>query len=299
MAHEDTKEWFYRHVQDLQDRIVAEMKALDPALSVNEDVWERRDHAGEPGGGGRTRALTGEVFENAGVNVSCVYGALDPAFASKLGGTGDEKLWAAGISLILHPRNPRVPTVHANFRMVSVGDEVWFGGGADLTPYYPNTEDFTAFHRSWKDALADLGTYPEWKAWCDRYFCNHHRADEMRGIGGVFFDRFRQGTVEEDARTVAALSENFIPSYFPIAARRVDEAYTPEDEEFMLYRRGRYVEFNLLHDRGTQFGLRTNGRTESILISLPARVRFGYRWTPAEGTPHAEMMENYWPKDWA
>lgn len=288
----------HAHVLDLQDRIVAALHHLDPGLTVVEEAWTRTDHVGQPGGGGRTRALTGDVIENGGVNVSCVHGALDPAFATQLGGAADDPLWAAGISLILHPRNPRVPTTHANFRMVSVGDRVWFGGGADLTPYYPHTEDFRHFHQVWRDATEPLGTWEAWKAWCDRYFTNPHREGEMRGVGGIFFDHWSTGDLEADAREVRRLSESFLPSWLPIAERRVHEPFSEADEQFMLHRRGRYVEFNLLHDRGTKFGLQTKGRTASILVSLPARVQFGYNWAPPPNTVHAGMMAHYWPRDW-
>jgi coproporphyrinogen III oxidase len=287
------------HVWALQDAIVEALRAVDPGLHVLEDIWTRQDHVGAPGGGGRTRVLSGDVFESGGVNVSEVYGALDPAFAAQLGGGADDALWAAGISLILHPRNPRVPTVHANFRFLSVGDRHHFGGGADLTPYYPHREDFAAFHAHWRDAIAPLGTWPAWKAWCDRYFANHHRGGEMRGVGGFFFDHWRREELSEDLEAVRRLSEAFVGAYLPIVLRRKDEAYTAEDESFMLWRHGRYVEFNLLHDRGTIFGLRTNGRTDSILVSLPARATFAYRPTFAEGSPQAAMMALYWPHAWA
>jgi coproporphyrinogen III oxidase len=287
---------FHNHVKDLQERITQEMRRLDPSLVMNEDHWERVDHAGHAGGGGRTRAFSGKIFENAGVNTSCVFGKIDPQFASKLQGDGDE-MWAAGISLILHPYNPRVPTVHANFRMIQQGSKIWFGGGADLTPYYPNTEDFKYFHGIWKKASGE--NYPWMKKECDHYFVNFHRDQEMRGIGGLFFDGYNSGNLEADFKMVTDLSESFIPSYFPIAEKRVREEFTPEDEEFQLHRRGRYVEFNLLHDRGTLFGLKTNGRTDSILISLPARCKFTYKYAPKPDSPHAEMMKYYRPFDWA
>lgn len=297
---EEVRELFHRGVLELQDQVTRAVLDVDPGVEVIEEPWERVDAHGAPGGGGRTRVFRdGEVFENAGVNVSAVHGALDDAFVRQLRGQPGDRLFAAGISLILHPRNPRVPTTHANFRMVCVGERTWFGGGADLTPYFPHVEDFRAFHRAWRDATAALGTYEAWKAWCDRYFTNTHRDGEMRGVGGIFFDDWRRGTLDEDAGTVLGLGSRFVPSYFPIVRRRMDEAWTEADETFMLYRRGRYVEFNLLHDRGTQFGLRTNGRTESILVSLPARVRFGYRWAPPEGSPHAEMLGYYRPRAWA
>jgi coproporphyrinogen III oxidase len=294
---EEKKKEFHQMVMDLQSKITSEMQRLDPSLHLTEDRWSRTDHAGAPGGGGITRAFTGELFENAGVNTSCVFGKIDPKFAQNLQGTGDE-LWAAGISLIIHPRNPRVPTVHANFRMIQQGEKFWFGGGADLTPYYPHEEDFSYFHGVWKKACAPYGCYDEMKKTCDEYFNNSHRGVEMRGIGGIFYDHFNTGNLEKDFHMVSDLASHFMPSYFPIVEKRMKENWTPEDEDFMLYRHGRYVEFNLLHDRGTLFGLRTNGRTDSILISLPARCKFGYQYKPKEGTPHAKMWEYYTPRNW-
>lgn len=289
------KENFHAHVKSLQDRITQEMRSLDPSLVVKEDLWQRNDHDNRPGGGGITRAMKGELFENAGVNTSCVFGKIDPQFARHLQGTGDE-MWAAGISLIIHPRNPRVPTVHANFRMIHQGEKFWFGGGADLTPYFPHEEDFSFFHGVWKKAAGPK--YDVMKKTCDEYFTNTHRNNEMRGIGGIFFDHFNSGDVVKDVKEVICLSEHFIESYFPIVRKRMSENWTEEDEDFMLHRRGRYVEFNLLHDRGTLFGLRTNGRVDSILISLPARCKFTYQYTPQEGSPHEKMWEYYAPKAW-
>ena len=292
MSLPSMKEKFHQHVQDLQDQITSEMKGLDPSLKFIEDKWQRKDHVGDPGGGGITRAFQdGELFENAGVNTSCVFGAIDPAFAKKLEGNGNE-MWAAGISLILHPRNPRIPTVHANFRMIHQGDKFWFGGGADLTPYYPHHDDFVHFHQVWKDAAGDK-EYERMKKTCDEYFNNAHRGFEMRGVGGIFFDHFNSGHVEKDFDYVTSLSKHFIPSYFPIVEKRKNESWTAEDEDFMLYRRGRYVEFNLIHDRGTLFGLKTNGRVDSILISLPARCKFGYRYQPKDGSVHQKMWKYY------
>lgn len=293
----DMKTQFHAHVMDLQNKITAEMKRLDPSLKLTEDLWQREDFSGAPGGGGITRAFSGELFENAGVNTSCVFGEIDPKFAHQLNGTGNQ-LWAAGISLIIHPRNPRIPTVHANFRMIQQGDKFWFGGGADLTPYYPHKEDFTYFHETWKKACAPYGTYAQMKQDCDEYFNNHHRGHEMRGIGGIFYDHLNTGDAKKDFEMVMDLSSYFIKSYFPIVEKRKKEAWTEADEEFMLYRHGRYVEFNLLHDRGTIFGLRTNGRTDSILISLPARCKFGYQWKPQPDSVHARMWDYYTPRDW-
>ncbi|MFA6237559.1 MAG: oxygen-dependent coproporphyrinogen oxidase [Bacteriovorax sp.] len=286
---------FTKHVLFLQNEITSCMSAIDPGLELIEDPWERLDHLGEPGGGGRTRAFRGEIFENAGVNTSTVFGAIDPEFAKKLGGTGSD-MWASGISLIIHPKNPRVPTVHANFRMIQAGEKFWFGGGADLTPFFPHKADFDYFHNTWKVACEPYGHYENMRAECDRYFVNTHRDGEMRGVGGIFFDHFNSGNLEDDFKMVKDLSNHFIKSYFPIVEKRMSEVYSADDEDFQLHRRGRYVEFNLLHDRGTMFGLKTNGRTDSILISLPARAKFTYKYRPKAGSPHEEMMKYYYPQ---
>jgi coproporphyrinogen III oxidase len=293
----ELKNDFHEHVKNLQERITQEMRKLDPELIMHEDLWQRQDHAGNPGGGGITRAFQGKLFENAGVNTSCVFGKIDPQFAKHLNGTGDE-MWAAGISLIIHPINPRVPTVHANFRMIHQGDKFWFGGGADLTPYYPNEEDFSYFHDVWKKACAPYDCYGPMKKQCDEYFNNAHRGLEMRGIGGIFFDHFNTGETQKDVNMVKHLSEHFIESYFPIVEKRMSENWTLEDEDFMLHRRGRYVEFNLLHDRGTLFGLKTNGRVDSILISLPARCKYTYQYRPVPGSAHEKMWSYYTPRAW-
>jgi len=298
---ESAKADFHSHVLDLQERITRRMQELDPSLleegALHEDNWTRLDFDKNDGGGGRTRAFKGEIFENAGVNVSLVHGTVDPKFAESIGGTNNN-MWAAGLSLILHPRNPKVPTVHANFRMIQAGEKFWFGGGADLTPFYPYEEDFRAFHGVWKRACEPYGTYQEWKKRCDEYFVNKHRDNEMRGIGGIFFDHFNSGETEKDALMVKNVSNHFIESYFPLVEKRVGESFTEEDEDFQLHRRGRYVEFNLLHDRGTAFGLKSNGRTDSILISLPARCRYTYRYQPPAGSSGEKMLSYYYPKNW-
>ncbi|MGK0366922.1 MAG: coproporphyrinogen III oxidase [Thermoproteota archaeon] len=291
------KKKFSDHVKNLQNEITTELKNLDIKLEVNEDNWERVDHAGNPGGGGITRAFTGETFENAGVNTSEIKGEINPEFAKQLKGSSNH-LWAAGISLIIHPKNPKAPTVHANFRMIHQGDKFWFGGGADLTPFYPHEEDFKYFHKVWKDACAPYDNYSEMKKTCDTYFTNIHRNNEMRGIGGIFFDHFNTGDIKKDFEMVKDLSNHFIKSYFPIAIKRINEEYSDADEDYQLHRRGRYVEFNLVHDRGTLFGLKTNGRTDSILISLPARCKFTYRYQPEKGSPHEKMNTYYFPRDW-
>ncbi|MBC7540895.1 MAG: oxygen-dependent coproporphyrinogen oxidase [Bacteriovorax sp.] len=289
---EKKKSQFHQHVLNLQDEITKAILAIDPEVELITDPWERFDHKDMPGGGGITRAFRGEIIENAGVNTSKVFGAIDPEFAKKLGGTGEE-MWACGISLIIHPKNPKVPTVHANFRMIEAGDKFWFGGGADLTPYYPHKEDFDYFHHTWETACAPYNCYESMKKECDKYFVNTHRGGEMRGVGGIFFDHYNTSNLDSDLEMVKDLSNHFIKSYFPIVGKRLNESYTDDDEDFQLHRRGRYVEFNLLHDRGTMFGLKTNGRTDSILISLPARAKFSYKYAPKAGSPHSEMMKYY------
>ena len=294
---DNLKQNFVDHVRQLQNQITDELKKRDPSLVITEDNWKRVDFNGEEGGGGITRAFSGDVIENAGVNTSVVYGSIAPDFAKKIG-SSDGTMWATGISLIIHPRNPRIPTTHANFRMIQAGDKFWFGGGADLTPYYPHIEDFEYFHKTWADACAPYGNYEEFKIKCDEYFVNKHRNNEMRGIGGIFFDHFNTGDTESDLAMVKDLSTYFIDSFFPLVDKRAEESFTDEDEDFQLHRRGRYVEFNLLHDRGTMFGLQSNGRTDSILISLPGRVKYSYKYTPKEGSPHEEMMKYYYPNNW-
>jgi coproporphyrinogen III oxidase len=291
------QEKFSQHVNELQNKITQKMQSLDQELVLNEDIWQRKDFNSNPGGGGITRAFSGSIFENAGVNTSEISGAINPEFSKKLNGEGSD-LWAAGISLILHPKNPRVPTVHANFRMIVQGDMYWFGGGADLTPFYPYEEDFTYFHKTWRKACEPYSCYADMKKQCDEYFVNVHRDNEMRGIGGIFFDHYNTGDIESDMNMCIDLSNHFIESYFPIAEKRIPEKYNEEDVDFQYHRRGRYVEFNLLHDRGTLFGLKTNGRIDSILISLPANCRFSYQYSPKQGSAHEKMMKYYRPQDW-
>ncbi|MFZ8933259.1 MAG: oxygen-dependent coproporphyrinogen oxidase [Bacteriovoracaceae bacterium] len=289
------KERFAEHVKSLQNQITDEIKRIDESVEIKQDLWKRNDHIGADGGGGITRAFKGKIFENAGVNTSEVYGEMAPEFSRSINAS-DNNLWATGISLIIHPFNPRVPTVHANFRMIQGGDKIWFGGGADLTPYYPHEEDFEYFHNIWKECITPYGHYDDWKKQCDEYFVNHHRESEMRGVGGFFYDHFNSGDLEKDFKMFTDISSHFIKSYFPLVEKRMNEAYTDEDVDFQLFRRGRYVEFNLLHDRGTTFGLKSGGRTESILISLPARCKFEYGYQP-QGV-HQKMMEYYTPRQW-
>ena len=289
---DDIKSSFYRHILDLQDRIIDATKKTDATISITEDHWKRLDSAGKPGGGGRTRAVTGKIFENGGINTSRIDGTMDEKFAAQIGSSG-KSLWASGISVILHPWNPRIPSVHANFRMIHAGEKYWFGGGADMTPYYPYEEDFRHFHHTWRKTCEPWNTWNTWSEQCSRYFSNKHREGEGRGIGGIFFDQHNSGDLKKDFDMVLALSESFIPSYFPLVEKRKDTPYDEADKEFQLHRRGRYVEFNLLHDRGTAFGLQSNGRTESILISLPGTCKFTYGYAPPVGTPHHEMMSYY------
>ena len=294
---EDLKSKFSDHVKDLQEQITSKMKGLDASLSIVEDNWKRTDHCDQEGGGGITRAFEGDLFENAGVNTSEIKGKINPDFAKKLQGDSDE-LWASGISLIIHPFNPKIPTVHMNFRMINQGEKVWFGGGADLTPYYPHLEDFKHFHNTWKKACLPYGNYASMKKTCDEYFVNKHRDSEMRGIGGIFFDHLNSGDLQKDFDMVVDLSNHFMESYFPIVDKRMKEDFDQDDIDFQLHRHGRYIEFNLLHDRGTLFGLKTNGRTDSILISLPKRAMFTYKYSPKEGSAHEKMLEFYKPQSW-
>jgi coproporphyrinogen III oxidase len=285
------------YFRGLQDRISAGVVASDAGgAMMQEDAWER-----EEGGGGRSRVLAeGAVFEKAGVNFSEVFGELSPEFAKQIPGEGT-KFTATGVSLVLHPRNPYVPTVHANFRYLTKGSAWWFGGGADLTPYYPFQEDVVHFHKSWKavcDRHAPLADYRAMKTDCDKYFFLPHR-QEARGVGGIFFDD-KSGDMDQWFAFVQDAGEAFLSSYLPIVERRKNLLYADRERRFQEYRRGRYVEFNLLYDRGTVFGLKTGGRVESILMSLPPVVRYWYDYRPNPGSKEAELTE-YWlkPRDWA
>jgi coproporphyrinogen III oxidase len=283
------------YFRGLQDRICAGLAAVD-GIGFREDSWAR-----EGGGGGRSRVLTdGNVFEKAGVNFSEVFGELSPEFARQIPGEGTA-FTATGISLVLHPHNPHVPTVHANFRYLTKGGRGWFGGGADLTPYYPFREDVVHFHKAWKavcDQHRPPADYAELKRACDEYFFLPHR-QEARGVGGIFFD-YKAGDLDRWFAFVRDAGETFLPSYVPIVERRKDTPCGDRERRFQEFRRGRYVEFNLLYDRGTVFGLRTGGRVESILMSLPPTVRYWYDYRPEPGSKEAELTE-YWlkPRDWA
>lgn len=285
-----------RYFQNLQDRITAELESLDRKSRFREDSWDR-----EGGGGGRSRVLEGgAVFEKAGVNFSEVHGQFSEEFAVQVPGEG-RSFTATGISLVLHPHNPMVPTVHANFRFLTRGSKRWFGGGADLTPYYPFREDVIHFHRTWRDVCqrhAAVADHARFKKWCDDYFYLKHR-NEPRGVGGIFFD-YLEGEFEVLLGFVQSCGDAFLPAYAPIVRRRMALPFGDRERAFQEYRRGRYVEFNLLYDRGTTFGLRTGGRVESILMSLPPVARWIYDYRPEEGSREAELYEKYLrPCEWA
>jgi len=284
------------YFQTLQRQICAALEGLDGREHFREDVWQR-----EGGGGGRSRVLAGgRVFEKAGVNFSEVNGKLSPEFAAQIPGEGYE-FTATGISLVLHPLSPLVPTVHANFRYLTKGSRSWFGGGADLTPYYAYREDVIHFHRTWRDACQGHPPpvdYTRFKNWCDEYFFLAHRG-EPRGVGGIFFD-YLEGDWGALFRFVQDCGNSFLKAYEPIVRRRMDLAFTESQRLFQQFRRGRYVEFNLLYDRGTVFGLKTGGRVESILMSLPPVARWEYDYRPDPGSREADLYENYLkPRDWA
>lgn len=287
---------------DLQNRICNGLEALDGVATFAEDSWKR-----EEGGGGQSRVLTGgAVFEQAGVNFSHVMGASMPASATahrpELAGRSFE---AMGVSLVIHPNNPHIPTTHANVRFFIAHKEGadpvwWFGGGFDLTPYYPYLEDVLEWHLTAKSLCEPFGeeVYPKYKQWCDEYFWLPHR-NETRGVGGLFFDDLnKQGFVQSFA-FMQAVGNGFLTAYAPIVERRKETEYGEHERQFQLYRRGRYVEFNLVYDRGTLFGLQTGGRTESILMSMPPLVRWEYAYTPEEGSPEAQLYSDYLkPRDW-
>src|SRR5262245_53102985 len=290
MLWRDRADQFFK---GLQDRICAGLEELD-GTKFREDLWTR-----EGGGGGRTRVMeNGAVFEKAGVNFSAVAGNLPEEFAAKIPRGSGTAFFATGVSLVLHPWSPMVPTVHANFRYLEKGDSSWFGGGSDLTPYYPFAEDAAHFHRTIKASCDrhDPLFYPSFKKWCDEYFFLKHR-NETRGIGGVFFD-YLEGDREKNFAFVLDLGYAFLDAYLPIAVKRMNEPYEERHRQFQLYRRGRYAEFNLLYDRGTIFGLETRGRTESILMSLPPLVRWKYDFKPEPGSEEEQNMEFFKPRDW-
>ena len=282
----------------VQDEICAALEALDGEGRFGADRWERPG-----GGGGRSRVMTGgRIFEKAGVNWSCVEGELPADFAAQIPGEGTA-FRATGVSLVLHPRSPMVPTTHANVRCLEKGERTWFGGGADLTPYYLWPEDAAHFHGALRDACErhpGVGDYPRFKRWCDEYFHLPHRG-ERRGVGGIFFDYLElDGALERVLAFAADVGRSLVTAYVPIAGRRAGEPYGEPERAWQLLRRGRYVEFNLVYDRGTIFGLKTGGRTESILMSLPPLVRWDYdQPEPAAGSREAALLEVLrQPRDW-
>ncbi|MEM7234471.1 MAG: oxygen-dependent coproporphyrinogen oxidase [Planctomycetota bacterium] len=286
------RDTYSTQAKDIQDQITRRIEEIDGGR-FREDSWER-----EGGGGGRSRVLEdGEIFEKAGVNFSEVHGSLSEDFSGQLPGEGSD-FFAAGISLVMHPRSPMVPTVHANFRYIEKGDKAWFGGGADLTPYYLVEDDAVHFHRTWKTVCDrhDPEFHPRFKAWCDEYFHLTHR-QEARGVGGIFFDYL--DVDEKHSAFWADAGGAFLDAYVPIVERRKNDSYGEEERLHQLRRRGRYVEFNLIYDRGTVFGLKTGGRTESILMSLPPLVRWDYDAAPEPGTREAELIDVLKnPRDW-
>jgi coproporphyrinogen III oxidase len=290
------------YLLDLQDRICAALEAADGAARFREDAWKRPG-----GGGGRTRVLAnGGVFEQGGINFSHVFGERLPPSASagrpELAGRGFQ---AMGVSLVVHPGNPYVPTSHMNVRFFIAEREGtepvwWFGGGFDLTPYYGFDEDAVHWHQTSLAACAPFGAevYPRYKQWCDEYFYLKHRG-EPRGIGGLFFDDLNAGGFEESFAFLRSVGDHYLPAYLPIVERRRHQEHGKRERAFQKYRRGRYVEFNLVYDRGTLFGLQSGGRTESILMSLPPEVSWRYDWHPDPGSPEALLYERYLqPRDW-
>jgi len=290
------------YLLQLQDSICEALAAEDGEATFITDAWERPE-----GGGGRSRVLTeGAVFEKAGVNFSHVQGAsLPPSASASRPELAGRSYQAMGVSLVIHPRNPYVPTSHANVRMFVAekdGEEPiwWFGGGYDLTPYYGNREDCISWHRVAAGACAPFGkdVYPRFKSWCDEYFHLKHR-NEPRGIGGLFFDDLNEWDFDTCFAFMRAVGDSYIPAYVPIVQRRKNTPYGDRERQFQLYRRGRYVEFNLVFDRGTLFGLQSGGRTEAILMSLPPLVRWEYDYHAQPASPEAELTEYYLQdRDW-
>jgi coproporphyrinogen III oxidase len=298
------KSKFYNYIQQLQDTITSKLEAIDGKATFKEDLWERPE-----GGGGRTRVIeNGNVFEKGGVNISAVHGELPKAMQAYFK-VGDCDFFACGLSLVLHPKNPMVPTVHANWRYFEMYDkqgniiDSWFGGGQDLTPYYLFEEDAMHFHSICKKACDNHNPdfYSEYKKKCDEYFHNSHRG-EARGIGGLFFDYCKatdKMSMEDWYAFVTEVGDSFLEAYVPIVEKRKNLPYIPENRTWQKIRRGRYVEFNLVHDKGTLFGIKTNGRIESILMSLPPVVQWKYDHHPEPGSEEEKLLEVLKnPKDW-
>ncbi len=298
------KEQFYQYIENLQDTITSKLEEIDDQATFKEDIWKRPE-----GGGGRTRVIeNGNVFEKGGVNISAVHGALPKAMQSYFK-VGEVDFYACGLSLVLHPKNPFVPTVHANWRYFEMYDkkgviiDQWFGGGQDLTPYYLFEEDAKHFHQTCKAACDNHNPnfYIEYKRKCDEYFYNAHR-NEGRGIGGLFFDYCKASdsmTMQNWYSFVKEVGDSFLDAYVPIIERRKTSIYSEKHKNWQEIRRGRYVEFNLVHDKGTLFGLKTNGRIESILMSLPPHVQWVYDHHPEKGSEEEKLIEVLTnPRDW-
>lgn len=300
------KEAVKSYLIELQERICSALEEVDGSAVFGRDAWQREE--GENlGGGGISRVLCeGEVIEQGGVNFSHVTGkSLPPSASAHRPELAGRRFEAMGLSLVIHPLNPYVPTSHANVRFFIAEQQGempvwWFGGGFDLTPYYGNEEDCRHWHSVARDACALLEpeAYPRMKQWCDDYFYLKHR-NEPRGIGGLFFDDFNDGGFDRCFAFMKSVGEHYLPAYLPIVERRKSQVYGDRQRDFQLYRRGRYVEFNLVYDRGTLFGLQSGGRTESILMSLPPLVKWRYDWRPDPGTEEAELYERYLkPRSW-
>jgi coproporphyrinogen III oxidase len=295
---------FYNYLQSLQNEICAALENADTKEKFLEDRWDRPE-----GGGGISRVISnGDIFEKGGVNISSVFGELPQSMRDTFGVNG-KNFYACGLSLVIHPLNPYVPTVHANWRYFELYDEAekvidrWFGGGSDLTPYYIFEEDGVHFHTTLKSAIQPYGEdlYQKYKEHCDRYFVNRHRNNEARGIGGVFYDYLRPADDTEAERLLEFQMSNgnhFLQAYLPIVEKRKNLPFGDREKFWQELRRGRYVEFNLVHDRGTLFGLKTNGRIESILMSLPPRARWEYNYQPAEGSKEEELLHYLKPRNW-
>jgi coproporphyrinogen III oxidase len=300
------RERWIQHIHALQDTICSALEGVDGKARFKEDRWERTEN----GGGGKTRIIeNGAIIEKGGVNTSVVYGNVSDAMRNQLKMEGST-WFACGLSLVVHPLNPYVPAVHANWRYFELYNESgeridrWFGGGTDLTPNYLFKEDVVHFHTILKQYLDPFGKnfYPQFKKECDQYFSNHHRNQEMRGVGGIFYD-FLRPSDEADAKRLFAFQESggnaFLKAYLPIIEKRKDLSFGEDEIKWQEIRRGRYVEFNLIHDRGTLFGLKTNGRTESILMSLPPRARWIYNYQPVPGSREDELLQVcIHPKEW-
>lgn len=298
------KDKFYKYIQLLQDNITKELEEVDGVAKFQEDIWKRPE-----GGGGRTRVIeNGAVFEKGGVNISAVHGALPLSMQNYFGVT-DADFFACGLSLVIHPKNPMVPTVHANWRYFEMYDkegnivDQWFGGGQDLTPYYLFEEDAKHFHSVCKTACDAHNPefYSNYKKRCDEYFWNSHR-NEARGVGGLFFDycKVTESTSMEDwYNFITEIGNSFLEAYIPIVMKRRKLPYIQKQRDWQEVRRGRYVEFNLVHDKGTLFGLKTNGRIESILMSLPPHVQWKYDHHPEKGSDEEKLIQVLQkPKDW-